>query len=193
MQVLRCCSCMLYECYIQNQNTNWVTCLQCWMCTACVMVYRLGDATGELVRRHHLDPSCNQGRPQPRTWIHSMQDSNLNSRRCPQIVLLCLSLLLVWHAGFVKLLVKPKCGTILGATIVGGEAGNMISEVTVAMQAGMKLGALAAVIHPYPTKVTHSYAQNRKSWSYLKTDTPVPDLQSQHTHFALTQFSASAK
>ncbi|DBB17537.1 hypothetical protein WJX82_003846 [Trebouxia sp. C0006] len=54
--------------------------------------------------------------------------------------------------GFVKLLVKPKCGTILGATIVGGEAGNMISEVTVAMQAGMKLGALAAVIHPYPTK-----------------------------------------
>ncbi len=56
-----------------------------------------------------------------------------------------------------KLLVKPKCGTILGATIVGGEAGNMISEITVAMQAGMKLGPLAAVIHPYPTKVRTQY------------------------------------
>lgn len=56
-------------------------------------------------------------------------------------------------AGFVKLLVKPKHGTILGATIVGSEAGNMISEITVAMHASMKLGALAAVIHPYPTKV----------------------------------------
>ncbi|KAL3134584.1 class-I pyridine nucleotide-disulfide oxidoreductase [Trebouxia sp. C0009 RCD-2024] len=54
--------------------------------------------------------------------------------------------------GFVKLLVKPKHGTILGATIVGSEAGNMISEITVAMHASMKLGALAAVIHPYPTK-----------------------------------------
>ena len=40
---------------------------------------------------------------------------------------------------------------ILGATIVGSHAGNMISEISVAMQAGMGLGKLASVIHPYPT------------------------------------------
>ena len=91
-------------------------------------------------------------------------------------MLLHLSLSLFWHAGFVKLLVKPKCGTILGATIVGVEAGNMISEITVAMQAGMKLGALAAVIHPYPTKVTHSHAQHCTSWPYSKTVALMPKL-----------------
>lgn len=50
--------------------------------------------------------------------------------------------------------VAEKKDTILGATIVGPNAGNMISEVTVAMQAGMGLGALASVIHPYPTQVS---------------------------------------
>ncbi|MGA8242603.1 MAG: hypothetical protein WB818_18645 [Desulfobacterales bacterium] len=38
----------------------------------------------------------------------------------------------------------------LGATIVGRHAGDMISEMTVAMQSGMGLGKLANVIHPYP-------------------------------------------
>ena len=56
--------------------------------------------------------------------------------------------------GFVKILTAEKKDTILGATIVGPDAGNMISEVTVAMQAGMGLGSLASVIHPYPTQVT---------------------------------------
>ncbi|MGD8991117.1 MAG: FAD-containing oxidoreductase [Desulfobacterales bacterium] len=53
--------------------------------------------------------------------------------------------------GFVKIHVKKGTDQILGATIVGGHAGDMISEITVAMQAGMGLGKLANVIHPYPT------------------------------------------
>jgi len=53
--------------------------------------------------------------------------------------------------GFVKIHVKKGSDQILGATIVGSHAGDMISEVTVAMQSGMGLGSLAAVIHPYPT------------------------------------------
>jgi hypothetical protein len=40
----------------------------------------------------------------------------------------------------------PKC-------FVGSHAGDMISEITVAMQGGMGLGKLANVIHPYPTEV----------------------------------------
>ena len=38
-----------------------------------------------------------------------------------------------------------------GATIVGAHAGDLISETSVAMRAGMGLGTLASVIHPYPT------------------------------------------
>jgi pyruvate/2-oxoglutarate dehydrogenase complex dihydrolipoamide dehydrogenase (E3) component len=53
--------------------------------------------------------------------------------------------------GFVKIHVKKGTGQILGATIVGSHAGDMISEITVAMQSGMGLGKLANVIHPYPT------------------------------------------
>ncbi|TVR52122.1 MAG: mercuric reductase [Puniceicoccaceae bacterium] len=51
--------------------------------------------------------------------------------------------------GFVK--VHAVKGRILGATIVGEHAGDLISEITVAMRAGMKLGTLSGVIHPYPT------------------------------------------
>ncbi len=53
--------------------------------------------------------------------------------------------------GFVKIHVKKGTDQILGATIVGGHAGDMISEITVAMQSGMGLAKLANVIHPYPT------------------------------------------
>ena len=53
--------------------------------------------------------------------------------------------------GFVKIHVKKGTDQILGATIVGSHAGDMISEITVAMQSGMGLGKLASVIHPYPT------------------------------------------
>ena len=53
--------------------------------------------------------------------------------------------------GFVKIHVKKGTDQILGATIVGSHAGDMISEITVAMYGGMGLGKLANVIHPYPT------------------------------------------
>ena len=54
-------------------------------------------------------------------------------------------------AGFVKIYLQKGSDKILGATIVGAHAGDLISEVSVAMAAGMGLGRLANVIHPYPT------------------------------------------
>jgi pyruvate/2-oxoglutarate dehydrogenase complex dihydrolipoamide dehydrogenase (E3) component len=54
--------------------------------------------------------------------------------------------------GWVKIHVKKGTDTILGATIVARHAGEMISEVTLAMVAKVGLGALAAVMHPYPTQ-----------------------------------------
>ena len=54
--------------------------------------------------------------------------------------------------GFVKILVKKGSDKILGATIVARHAGDLISEITTAMAAGLGLGKLANVIHPYPTQ-----------------------------------------
>jgi pyruvate/2-oxoglutarate dehydrogenase complex dihydrolipoamide dehydrogenase (E3) component len=41
---------------------------------------------------------------------------------------------------------------MLGATIVSARAGDLISEVTVAMRNGLGLAAIAGTIHPYPTR-----------------------------------------
>jgi pyruvate/2-oxoglutarate dehydrogenase complex dihydrolipoamide dehydrogenase (E3) component len=41
---------------------------------------------------------------------------------------------------------------IVGATVVARHAGEMVSELTLAMVAGVGLGTLANVIHPYPTQ-----------------------------------------
>ena len=54
--------------------------------------------------------------------------------------------------GFIKIHVKKGSDRILGATIVARHAGEMISEITVAMESGMGLKKLATVIHPYPTQ-----------------------------------------
>lgn len=54
--------------------------------------------------------------------------------------------------GFVKILTRKGSGEILGATIVARHAGEMISEITLAMVAKVGLGSLASVIHPYPTQ-----------------------------------------
>lgn len=53
--------------------------------------------------------------------------------------------------GFVRFRIDAKTDSILGASIVGENAGNLISEVTLAIKSNTGLGSLAAVIHPYPT------------------------------------------
>ena len=69
--------------------------------------------------------------------------------------------------GFVKIHVKKGTDQIVGATIVARHAGELISEVTLAMTAGIGLKQLATVIHPYPTqaeaikKVADAYNRTR--------------------------------
>eukprot|EP00533_Pseudo-nitzschia_delicatissima_P008001 CAMPEP_0116087272 /NCGR_PEP_ID=MMETSP0327-20121206/5279_1 /TAXON_ID=44447 /ORGANISM="Pseudo-nitzschia delicatissima, Strain B596" /LENGTH=681 /DNA_ID=CAMNT_0003578337 /DNA_START=68 /DNA_END=2113 /DNA_ORIENTATION=- len=53
--------------------------------------------------------------------------------------------------GFIRFRVDAKTDAILGCSIVGEGAGNMIGEVTLAMESGTGMGAMANVIHPYPT------------------------------------------
>lgn len=54
--------------------------------------------------------------------------------------------------GFVKMLVKKRTDQIVGATIVANHAGDLISEITLAMVNGIGLGKLSRTIHPYPTQ-----------------------------------------
>lgn len=54
--------------------------------------------------------------------------------------------------GFVKIHVKKGTDQILGATIVARHAGEMISEITLAMVGKIGLKTISNVIHPYPTQ-----------------------------------------
>lgn len=53
--------------------------------------------------------------------------------------------------GFVKIHVKKGTDKIVGATIVGPNAGDMIGEITLAMKHKIGLGKIKDTIHPYPT------------------------------------------
>ena len=55
-------------------------------------------------------------------------------------------------AGFVKVHTKKGSDRIVGATIVAENAGDMISEITLAMNNKVGLGSIASTIHPYPTQ-----------------------------------------
>jgi pyruvate/2-oxoglutarate dehydrogenase complex dihydrolipoamide dehydrogenase (E3) component len=54
--------------------------------------------------------------------------------------------------GFVKIHVREGSDKILGATVAASHGGEMISEISFAMSAGIGLSALACVNHPYPTQ-----------------------------------------
>jgi pyruvate/2-oxoglutarate dehydrogenase complex dihydrolipoamide dehydrogenase (E3) component len=52
--------------------------------------------------------------------------------------------------GFIKVITKPN-GRILGAAIVGRQAGELIGLWSLAISKKMKIGAIAGMIAPYPT------------------------------------------
>lgn len=54
--------------------------------------------------------------------------------------------------GFCRIHVQQGSDTIVGATIVAPNAGDMISEVTLCMTNGLGLSAIGKTMHPYPTQ-----------------------------------------
>jgi pyruvate/2-oxoglutarate dehydrogenase complex dihydrolipoamide dehydrogenase (E3) component len=54
--------------------------------------------------------------------------------------------------GFVKMHVREGGDRILGATIVSRHAGDMINDISLAIQSGIGLERLGQVIRPYPTQ-----------------------------------------
>lgn len=53
--------------------------------------------------------------------------------------------------GFVKVLTKPGSDKILGVTIVGAGAGELLAEFVLAMKHGLGLNKILGTIHTYPT------------------------------------------
>ena len=53
--------------------------------------------------------------------------------------------------GLTKLLVEPETHRILGAGIVGINAGELLAEVVLAIEAGADAEDVALTIHPHPT------------------------------------------
>jgi pyruvate/2-oxoglutarate dehydrogenase complex dihydrolipoamide dehydrogenase (E3) component len=56
------------------------------------------------------------------------------------------------HDGFVEVLTARGRGTILGATIVGRDAGEQVAPVCVAMANGLGIDSFARAVFPYPTR-----------------------------------------
>ena len=54
--------------------------------------------------------------------------------------------------GFVKILVRRGSDRIVGATVVARHAGDLLPALTLAITRGIGLGALASVVHAYPTQ-----------------------------------------
>ncbi|MGR5371246.1 dihydrolipoyl dehydrogenase [Photobacterium damselae] len=53
--------------------------------------------------------------------------------------------------GFIKVITPKGKDTILGATIVGTNAGDLLAEFTLAMSHNLGLNKILATVHPYPT------------------------------------------
>ena len=66
--------------------------------------------------------------------------------------------------GFARVHLRRGTDTILGATIVGRHAGEMIAELALAMTAGLGLGVIGRTIHPYPTR-TEAVRKLADAWS----------------------------
>lgn len=73
--------------------------------------------------------------------------------------------------GLIKVFARKWNGKILGASVVGTNAGEMISEYAVAMKNGITLRNLADTIHPYPTyglgarrAADQWYIKNQSEW-----------------------------
>jgi pyruvate/2-oxoglutarate dehydrogenase complex dihydrolipoamide dehydrogenase (E3) component len=54
--------------------------------------------------------------------------------------------------GFARVLVEEASDAIVGATIVGRHAGELIGLVGLAIESGVGLGELASIVWPYPTR-----------------------------------------
>jgi pyruvate/2-oxoglutarate dehydrogenase complex dihydrolipoamide dehydrogenase (E3) component/uncharacterized membrane protein YdjX (TVP38/TMEM64 family) len=83
--------------------------------------------------------------------------------------------------GFVKVLTAPGRDRILGATIVGAHAGELIAEFVLAMKYGIGLNKLLGTIHIYPTL---SEANKYAAGAWKRAHAPQAALRWAKRYFA---------
>jgi pyruvate/2-oxoglutarate dehydrogenase complex dihydrolipoamide dehydrogenase (E3) component len=76
--------------------------------------------------------------------------------------------------GFVKVITRKWSSKIVGATVVGERAGEMLAELSLAMKHGIPLRKIASLVHPYPT-YNHAI---RKAADLWLSQTVLPGLKS---------------
>ena len=76
--------------------------------------------------------------------------------------------------GVVKILTKPKSDKIIGVTIVGAHASDIIAEYILAMKQGIGLNKILGTIHIYPTLAE---ANKAVAGEWKKTHAPEKALQ----------------
>ncbi|MBC7788823.1 MAG: mercuric reductase [Anaerolineae bacterium] len=79
--------------------------------------------------------------------------------------------------GFLRVYLKKGTDKILGATLVAEHAGDMISEITLAISSGLGLGKVGAAIHPYPTQA-EVFRKTADSWRRTKLTQRIKKLLS---------------
>jgi dihydrolipoamide dehydrogenase len=75
--------------------------------------------------------------------------------------------------GFTKLLFDPETHRLLGGGIVGTNAGDLISEVALAIESGSDAADIALTIHPHPT-LSETVAAAAEAFEGTLTDLYIP-------------------
>jgi dihydrolipoamide dehydrogenase len=75
--------------------------------------------------------------------------------------------------GFTKLLFSPKSGRLLGAGIVGTNAGDLISETALAIEMGCDAADIGLTVHPHPT-LSETVAMSAEAFEGTLTDLYLP-------------------
>jgi len=83
------------------------------------------------------------------------------------------SLALNREEGFTKLLFDPETGRIVGGGIVGSNAGELISEVALAIEMGAVAADIGLTVHPHPT-LSETIAFAAEAFEGTLTDLFVP-------------------
>ena len=94
------------------------------------------------------------------------------------------SLALNRDEGFTKLLFDPETHRVIGAGIVGTNAGELISEVALAIEMGAEAADIGLTIHPHPT-LSETVAFAAEAFEGTLTDLYHPEEE--------TSASASAR
>ena len=83
------------------------------------------------------------------------------------------SLSIARDEGFTKLLFDPKTHRLLGGGIVGTNAGELISEVALAIETGADAADISLTVHPHPT-LSETVAMAAEAFEGTLTDLYLP-------------------